>query len=208
MSRKRRVFDIEMPEEGDVTTGSGAESRAPAEEPPQRRGPMASAIAENAEALQARKSAADAIRAENDALAHEYVAMQEAGFVVREVPLDAVEMRELIRDRMPGDDYELEELVASIRELGLSNPIRVMELPGREAVELVQGFRRLSAYRRLLEETGDEEWERIPALMLPYGKDIAGLYRRMVDENVVRKDLSTAGWSMRTWSARTSTSLC
>ena len=184
MSRKRRVFDITLPED----------DLAPVEakETPQRRGPMASAISENAEALQARKSAAEAIRDENDALAHEYVARREAGGVVEQIALDDVHTFMLVRDRMPGEDLELESLTVSIRELGLSNPIRVMQRPDGAGVELVQGYRRLSAYRSLLEETGDEKWARIPALVLTGANDISSLYRRMVDENVIRKDLSFA----------------
>lgn len=186
MTRKRRMFDIEMPEE----EAAVVEANAPASS--QRRGPMASAIAENAEALQARKSAAEAIREENDALAHEYVALREAGHVVQAVPLEDVHCHMLVRDRLPGDDMELAELVTSIRDLGLSNPIRVLLRPDGQGVELVQGYRRLRAYGQLLEETGQEEWACIPALVLPGAADIAGLYRRMVDENVIRKDLSFA----------------
>lgn len=122
MSRKKRVFDIDIPDEAVAP---------PAPEAKPRRGPMASAIAENAEALQARKSAVEKIREENDALAHEYVALREQGHVVQAVPLDEVHTAMLVRDRMPGDDPELEDLVTSIRELGLSNPIRV--LPRRTA---------------------------------------------------------------------------
>ena len=181
MTRKRRVFDIDLPDDTVEPTPT-----------PTRRGPMASAIAENAEALQARKSAAEAIREENDALAHEYVALREAGHVVQAVPLEDVHCHMLVRDRLPGDDMELEELVTSIRDLGLSNPIRVLPRPDGRGVELVQGYRRLRAYGQLLEETGQEEWACIPALVLPGAADIAGLYRRMVDENVIRKDLSFA----------------
>lgn len=185
MTRKRRMFDIEMPEE------QPAGAPAPNDNA-QRRGPMASAIAENAEALQARKTAAEAIREENDALAHEYVALRDSGGVVVQVPLEDVHTYMLVRDRMPGEDVELAELVTSIRELGLSNPIRVLPRPNGTGYELVQGFRRLAAYKRLLEETGDDAWAAIPALVLPGAADVAGLYRRMVDENVVRKDLSFA----------------
>ncbi|SLN61920.1 ParB/RepB/Spo0J family partition protein [Pseudooctadecabacter jejudonensis] len=187
MSRKRRVFDINLPDE-DVTPPD-LETKSAI---PSRRGPMASAISENAEALQARKSAADAIREENDALAHEFVALREAGGVVEDIPLDDVHTYLLVRDRMPGEDIELESLVTSIRELGLSNPIRVMRRPDGTGVELVQGFRRLSAYKALLEETGDDTWARIPALVLAGANDVSSLYRRMVDENVIRKDLSFA----------------
>lgn len=186
MSRKRRVFDIDLPEEpAEVST------LAPEGEEPARRGPMASAIAENAEALQARKSALDSIREENDALAHEFVSLREAGHVVELVPLDQVHTVMLVRDRIPGEDMELAELVTSIQELGLSNPIRVMPRPDGSGYELVQGYRRLTAYRKLQEEQGDQ-WAKIPALILPGETDVAGLYRRMVDENVIRKDLSFA----------------
>ena len=187
MSRKRRVFDIDLPDE------AAAPELAPAPEPSRaepRRGPMASAIAENAGALQARKSAMERIREENDALAHEYVALRDAGHVVAMVPLDEVKTFLLARDRIPGADAELEELVTSIRDLGLSNPIRVMPRPDG-GYELVQGYRRLTAYRTLAEAEGGA-WATIPALVLPGGTDVPGLYRRMVDENVIRKDLSFA----------------
>lgn len=187
MSRKRRVFDITLPED-DLTPLELETKSATAP----RRGPMASAISENAEALQARKSAAEAIREENDALAHEYVARREAGGVVEDIPIDQVHTYMLTRDRMPGEDLELESLVTSIQELGLSNPIRVMPRPDGSGVELVQGYRRLTAYQTLFETTGDDEWARIPALVLPGAPDISSLYRRMVDENVIRKDLSFA----------------
>lgn len=187
MSRKKRMFDIDVPEDT-ITEGRGA-AAAPATA---RRGPMASAIAENAEALQERKTAAQAIREENDALAHEFVALKEAGHVIELVPLDDVRSELLVRDRMPDADEELGELVTSIKELGLSNPIRVLPRPDG-TYELVQGYRRLSAYRRLLDQTSKDQWARIPALIMPgQGDDLGGLYRRMVDENVIRKDLSFA----------------
>ena len=78
------------------------------------------------------------------------------------------------------------------KDLGLSNPIRVTPRPDGSGYELVQGFRRLAAYKRLRDEHGQGAWDRIPALVLEAEADIAGLYRRMVDENVIRKDLSFA----------------
>ena len=103
--------------------------------------------------------------AKADALADEYVARRDAGAVVEDIPLDEVHTHMLVRDRFDGDDLELESLVTSIQELGLSNPIRVLRRPDGTGVELVQGFRRLSAYRALLKETGDETWGRVPALV-------------------------------------------
>lgn len=184
MSRKRRVFDIAMPEDETVAIEPKA--------PNGRRGPMASAISENAEALQVRKSAAEAIRDENDALAHEFVALRDAGAVVQSIPLENVKTFLLVRDRLPGEDIELDDLVLSIKDVGLSNPIRVVPRSDGTGFELVQGFRRWSAFQRLLAETGDDIWKNIPALVMPGDPDISGLYRRMIDENLIRKDLSFA----------------
>ena len=184
MSKKRRVFDIDLPDE--IEAGEMSEKKL------SRRGPMASAISENAEALRERKGAAELIREENDALAHEYVALREAGQVVAMVPLEEVQTTMLVRDRLLyAEDPELEDLVTSIREIGLSNPIRLVARPSG-GYELVQGYRRLTAYKRLHEADGQGGWDRIPALVLSEAPDMGGLYRRMVDENVVRKDLSFA----------------
>ncbi|MCE6949952.1 ParB N-terminal domain-containing protein [Cereibacter sphaeroides] len=184
--KKRRMFDIDLPPDASVSV--------PAAEPPQvsRRGPMATAIGENAESLRQRQQAEAAIRAENDALAHEFVRLKKLGLVTDLIPLDRIEMTLLIRDRSRRRDDEIDELKASIREIGLSNPICVS--PRGQGYELVQGFRRLSAYRELFEETGDDVFARIPAALMPQGETLEGLYRRMVDENLVRRDLSF--WEM------------
>ncbi|SMO43672.1 ParB/RepB/Spo0J family partition protein [Paracoccus laeviglucosivorans] len=193
MSRKRRMFDIDMPDEQPVTFPAG-KPEPPEPEPAreQRRGPMATAISEAAESSRERAKLEAQIRAENDALAQEHVRLKRAGLITDLIPLDAIDTQKLIRDRKPGPDYELAELVESIREIGLSNPIRV-EPAGEGRYELIQGWRRLSAYRALLEETGDTEaWGRIPAGIAARGDELERLYRRMVDENLVRKDISFA----------------
>ena len=61
-----------------------------------------------------------------------------------------------------------------------------------DGYELIQGFRRLTAYRELLAETGDETYARIPATLQARGAQLDHLYRRMVDENLVRRDISFA----------------
>lgn len=191
VKKKRRIFDIEMPDEAPEevavpeTFPAGKE-----EEAPRRRGPMATAIGETAVSARERQTAEAAIRAENDALAHEHVRLKRLGLVLEAIPLDAIDAAKLVRDRKPGPDAELEDLKASISSIGLSNPIRVEEA-GQGRFELIQGYRRLSAYKALLEDTGDvETWGAIPAAVAPQGDGIETLYRRMVDENMVRKDIS------------------
>lgn len=182
------MFDIDLPDDGGGADGSGA----PPPDAASRRGPMAAAIAETAETARQRAGIEADIRAENDALAHELVRLRRLGLVLDLVPLDLIDARKLVRDRSRGADAEMQELKDSIAELGLSNPVR-LEAGGDGRFELVQGFRRLSAFRALLEETGDAaRFGAIPAAIAPAGEGLEQLYRRMVDENLVRKDISFA----------------
>ncbi len=204
MVKKRSVFDIDFEldaEEGGQEFPAGNQ---PAPEVkahniqghplqnhdpvPARRGPMASAIAETAEATAQRSNAEAAIRSENDALAHEHVRLKKLGLITDLIQTKAVFTTKLTRDRSTNVDLELAELKASIKAVGLSNPIRVEQKDG--GYELIQGYRRLNAFRELAQETGDPRYSRIPAAMVPRGEPVANLYRKMVDENMVRKDLS------------------
>ena len=196
MSKKRRMFDIDLPEDsGPDVTETFPAGKVPGEKDPApmpRRGPMAAAISETAESNRERQEIEARIRAENDALAHEHVRLKRLGLVVELVPLDQIEMVKLVRDRKKGPDQELAELKASIDELGLSNPIR-LESRGDGRFELVQGYRRLTAFRELLADTGDaDRFGTVPAVVSPAGDEIGALYRKMVDENLVRKDISFA----------------
>jgi len=185
---RRRGFEIDMPEDRPAP-------RATLVGEP-RRGPMAAAITEASVAQDERRAAEDAIRAENDALAAAQVQAKRLGLAAELIPLEAISSTKLIRDRrVAAVDYDIAELKASLLEIGLSNPIRV-EPAGDGAYELIQGLRRLTAYRALYEETGDKAWAAIPALMTQPGESIEGLYRRMVDENLVRKDVSFAEMAM------------
>ncbi|MCA0928058.1 ParB/RepB/Spo0J family partition protein [Ruegeria profundi] len=185
MSRKRRMFDIDMPVMDDIPVG-----KVPDKVLEKRRGPMAAAISENADALRNQQSTEDTIRAENDRLAHELVRLRSEGLVTEHVALSDVVTEKLTRDRKPGPDPELDELKDSIRDIGLSNPIR-LERRSDGRFDLIQGMRRLSAYRALYEETGEERYAKIPA-GISAATDVSNSYRRMVDENLIRKDISFA----------------
>ncbi|MBV1925909.1 MAG: ParB N-terminal domain-containing protein, partial [Rhodobacteraceae bacterium] len=99
-----------------------------------------------------------------------------------------INMNKLTRDRFAKVDPELDELKASIVAVGLSNPIRVEQC--EDGYELIQGFRRLNAFRELAVETNDPRYLKIPAALVPRGEPVIDLYRKMVDENLVRKDIS------------------
>ncbi|MDJ0825347.1 MAG: ParB N-terminal domain-containing protein [Rhodobacter sp.] len=183
---KRRVFDIDFPGDG----AAAGDSALPEQTETPRRGPMAAAINENARAVAEREEAQAAIRRENDALAREFVRLKKLGLIVDAVPIDRIVTTKLARDRAAKRDPELDELKTSIQAIGLSNPIRVEE--AGDGYELVQGYRRLEAYRELFAETGDERFARIPAGLVAKGETIDSLYRRMVDENLIRRDVSFA----------------
>ena len=147
MVKKRSVFDInfDLDEEEDAGFPAG---NAPAEPPavkeyniqghplqnsdpvptppaPSRRGPMASAISETLEATSERASAEAAIRAENDALAHEHVRLKRLGLITDLIQTSDVHTDKLTRDRSANVDPELAELKQSIQSVSLSKPIRV-----------------------------------------------------------------------------------
>lgn len=192
MSKKRRVFDIDLPDDPVTEETFPAEKVSNSET--KRRGPMAAAITENADSVRDRTEVEAQIRAENDQLAHEHVRLKRLGLITDLIPLDQIETFKLTRDRAPTDDLELKELITSIKDIGLSNPIRV-EPRADGKFELVQGFRRLAAYKALLAETSDadaEAYGSIPAAIFAQGETLETLYRRMVDENLIRKDISFA----------------
>jgi ParB family chromosome partitioning protein len=89
MSRRRRIFDIDLPEgERPDTTQAAPSPAEPAAPPPAspRRGPMATAIGETGDALRRRKQIEADIRAENDALAHEFVRLKKLGLITDVIP--------------------------------------------------------------------------------------------------------------------------
>lgn len=194
MTKKRRMFDIDMPEDAPLSAEVQTD-QVPETIPVGkvgRRGPMAAAINEAAQSARERQELEHRIRAENDALAHEHVRLKKLGLVMSLVPVDQIEAGKLVRDRSRGPDPDLGDLAQSISKLGLSNPIR-LESQEDGRYELIQGYRRLSAYRSLLEETGDaDRWGTIPAVVVQPGEELERLYRLMVDENLVRKDISFA----------------
>ncbi|MEM6440510.1 MAG: ParB N-terminal domain-containing protein [Pseudomonadota bacterium] len=194
MSR-RKLFDIDLPPEeagpAPAPQGQGApETKSGAKPAPPGRGPMASAVRDTARSLRERAEIEAGVRAENDALAAELVRLREQGLTLDEIPTSSVRTDRLLRDRRHDPTPDVEDLKRSILEVGLSNPIRV-ERSGA-VYELIQGWRRLMAYEALEAETGDPRWGKIPAAVEPEGGDLEIAYRRMVDENLVREDISFA----------------
>lgn len=110
------------------------------------------------------------------------------GRLVQSLPLDAIEVDHLIRDRIAGDAEEMAALKASLLARGQQQPIDVVDL-GQGRYGLISGWRRLSALRELLDETGEARFGSVLALLRrPEGASDA--YLAMVEENEIRLGLS------------------
>jgi ParB family transcriptional regulator, chromosome partitioning protein len=158
-------------------------------------GPMGAAVRETAATLQASSEAMVEQRRQNASDAKEFRRAQDEGRVLISLPLSAVESTDLPRDRLELDRVaasdEMEELKSSMRARGQKEPIEVY-LDANGGYQLKKGWRRLSALRQLHEETGDERFSTVVSRVIGDARDRFELYVDMVEENVIREDLTFA----------------
>ena len=158
-------------------------------------GPMGAAIRETSEALNESTEAKVEQRRRNAEDAKTWRAALEEGRVLSRLPLEDIHTDDLPRDRMEleavAEADEMEELKASIRARGQKEPVEVYRgADGR--LQIKKGWRRLTALRQLLAETGDDTYATILARVEEGGDGRLTRYIDMVEENVVREDLSFA----------------
>jgi ParB family chromosome partitioning protein len=121
-------------------------------------------------------------------LADEMRAARAEGRLVQRLPLEAVEVDHLVRDRILLDPEEMAALRESLRARGQQSPVEVVDL-GQGRYGLISGWRRLTALRQLFQETGDPRFSAVQALLRrPDGASAA--YLAMVEENEIRVGLS------------------
>ena len=114
------------------------------------------------------------------------------GLMIEELPLAAIDENHLVRDRIEQDEEELQSLIASIRARGQQTPAEVVPLDdtfGTRTHGLISGWRRLTALKRLYEETSDPQFATIKALVIKPDSAEAS-YVAMVEENEIRVNLS------------------
>ena len=172
---------------------------APVEpEPTPRRdrkpGPMGTAVRETAESLQESTEAKMESRRRNAEDAKAWRTASEEGRILTTLPLAVIRTDALPRDRLEleavAQSDEMEELKSSIRERGQKEPIEVW--PDGDHYQLKKGWRRLTALNQLLRETGDERFAVIVARVETGPGDRLGRFIDMVEENVIREDLTFA----------------
>ncbi|MBI1220188.1 MAG: chromosome partitioning protein ParB [Rhodobacteraceae bacterium] len=158
-------------------------------------GPMGVAVRESATSAQEASEALVEQRRQNAADAKEFRAARAEGRVLVTLPLEDVGIDALPRDRIDlvgaASSDEMDELKASIRDRGQREPVEVFRVADG-SYQLKAGWRRLTALRQLYEETSDPRFGEIVARVTEEGGDRAALYVDMVEENVIRQDLTFA----------------
>ena len=163
---------------------------------PRRRGsgPMATAVRETAETLAESTEAKVETRKQNAADARDYREALADGRVLLRVPLDQIGTDDLPRDRLDLDGVaaadEMDELKASIRAHGQKEPIELYRIDDR--LQLKKGWRRVTALRALYQETGDDRFATALARVDGGVNDRLRHYVDMVEENILRQDLTYA----------------
>lgn len=158
-------------------------------------GPMSAAVREAAESLQETTDSKVEQRRRNAEDAKAFRFARDEGLVLVRLNLGEISVDDLPRDRLELDAVamsdEMEELKSSIRERGQREPIEVyVGADGR--YQLKKGWRRFTALSQLFSETGDAAFSMITARIEASEGDRISRYVDMVEENVVREDLTFA----------------
>lgn len=158
-------------------------------------GPMGAAVREVAESLQESTEAKVEQRRQNAVEAKEFRQAQQEGRVLVNIPIDSIDWDDLPRDRIDLDEVAesdaMEELMTSIASRGQREPIEVYR-DGSGRYQLKKGWRRLTALRRLHQSSGGDQFASVVARVAGTEAERLGLYIDMVEENVVREDLTFA----------------
>lgn len=158
-------------------------------------GPMGAAVREAAEDLHASTEAKVEQRRRNADEARQFREARDEGRVLVRLPLGEISTSALPRDRIDLEAVaqadEMEELKASIRARGQKEPVEVFR-DADGVLQLKKGWRRLTALRQLLDETGDAAFATVVARIDGAAAEQLERYVDMVEENVVREDLTFA----------------
>lgn len=178
MAKRKRLTPPVPPETGDGGLPAGLETKAmyPFGVVPPNRPPIAQVAGEAA--------AQSAL----DELADEMRDIRATGRLVTPLALDVIVEDHMVRDRMINDPVEMESLKSSLLARGQQTAIEVVDL-GQGRYGLISGWRRLHAFRALHDQTGEERFALIQALIKPIDSVCDG-YVAMVEENEIRTNLS------------------
>lgn len=117
---------------------------------------------------------------------HELAQARAAGRMVLSLPVTAITLDHIVRDRVAVDDAEMGALIASIAARGQQAPIEVLETaPGHYG--LISGWRRCHAIAQLA-AAGQHDGHVLALMRAP--SEASETYQAMVEENEIRVGLS------------------
>lgn len=158
-------------------------------------GPMGAAVRDAAQTLTDSTEAKVEQRRQNAEDAKTYRAAAQEGRVLERIALGDVHTDDLPRDRLELEAVaasdEMEELKASIRMRGQKEPVELYVGEGGR-LQLKKGWRRFTALSQLFAETGEDAFATIVARVAQSDDSRLSRYVDMVEENVVREDLTFA----------------
>ena len=131
-------------------------------------------------------------RAALDEMSQAMAAARAEGRMIELLPLDVIDERHLVRDRLEQNEDEMTALTDSLRARGQQMPVEVVPLPdpaGGRTHGLISGWRRLTALRRLYKETSDPKFATVRAMVIA-PETAQDAYVAMVEENEIRVNLS------------------
>ncbi|MBT8154509.1 ParB N-terminal domain-containing protein [Epibacterium ulvae] len=114
------------------------------------------------------------------------------GLMIAELAVDAIDASHLVRDRLEQNPEEMAALMASLKARGQQTPIEVVAVDPRAdgtTHGLISGWRRLTALRRLYQETSEPRFAQVLARVIEPGS-AEDAYVAMVEENEIRVNLS------------------
>lgn len=183
MARRRR---LEAPSPEDLAELEQGFAAKPAGAGPGLSPPIAQVARETANMVELADADSRARAAQQASEAERYRAAQGEGRVVIRLPLDAIRIDHLSRDRLHADPDAMAELTESLRLHGQRQPIEVVDLNNGE-YGLISGWRRLTALAGLA-ASGNLRQPSVLALVRQ--QDAQAAYTAMVEENEIRADLS------------------
>lgn len=158
-------------------------------------GPMSAAVREAAENLSEATEAKVEARRKNAEDAKFLRSAREDGLIIERISVEDIRTDGLPRDRIDlagvAASDEMDELKTSIRAYGQREPVELYR-DADGALQLKKGWRRLTALRSLLEETGEDRFSFALARVDRSAPDRIQNYVDMVEENVIRENLSFA----------------
>lgn len=121
---------------------------------------------------------------------------RDKGLMIEELPLEAIDTRHLVRDRLTADEDELQALMSSLRSRGQQTPIEVVRLsvtiPSQNIGHkygLISGWRRMIALKTLAETEPELGLTTVLARIIQ-PETAQEAYVAMVEENEIRVNLS------------------